>query len=145
MILKLDTVCFSPHPESYSRTGKDAKMLLMHQCITSEDNQRYQKASAPEINKSRRALLFEEKMSRGGFREIDKTTSGSKKASTEQLPAVSSNPSSTGQQVILSGRSFKGQKNTYAHNMQVICGLPWQRPFVRRLQGHPGSESTQTR
>lgn len=51
--------------------------------------------------------LFCLKRRGGGLREINKCTNGSKKASREQLPAVSSNPSSTGQQVILSGRSFK--------------------------------------
>ena len=102
----------------------------MHLCIGREGDQRYQVASAPETTKSRRALLFEEEMSGGGIREVSKTTNGRKKASGGQLPAVSFNPSSTGQQASLSGSSFKGQKNTCVHNMQQICGLPCQRPFV---------------
>lgn len=105
-------LCASPHIQK--ATAELEKMWRCSWCTSASsvriinDNQWYWKASAPETNKSRRALLFEEKMRGGGLREINKCTNGSKKASKEQLPTVSSNPSSTGQQVILSGRSFKG-------------------------------------
>lgn len=102
----------------------------MHLCISSEDNQRYRVASAPETTKSRRALLFEEEMSGGGMRDISKAMNSQKKASRGQLLTVSSNPRSTGQQASLSGSSFKGQRNSCVHNTQLICGLPCQRPFV---------------
>lgn len=102
----------------------------MRLCIISEDNQRYRVAFAPETTLSRRALPFEQEVSRGGIRGISKIANGRKKASRKRLMAVSSNPRSTGQQMRLSGSSFKEQKNSCVLTMQLICGLPRLRPFV---------------
>lgn len=120
----------SPHiQKATAELEKMLRCLRMHLCIISEDNQRYRVAFALETTKSRRALLFEKEMSRGGIREINKIASGRKKASRKQLMAVSSNPS-TGQQVRLSGSSFKEQKNSCVRTMQLTCRLPWLGHFV---------------
>lgn len=68
-----------------------------------------------------RGGLFCLKMNGSSMKAISKTTNGRKKASGGQLLAVSSNPRRRGQQASLSGSSFKRQKNTCVHNMQVIC------------------------
>jgi len=119
-------LCASPHiRKATAELQKMRRCIRMNLCISSEDNPRHRVASAPATTESRKALVFEETMSRGGMREIGKTMNG-----RWQSPAVSSNPRSTGHQVSLSGSSFKEQKNTGVRRMQLICGLPCQRPFV---------------
>lgn len=59
-------LCASPHIQKATpELEKMYRCIRVHQCISSEDHQKYQVASAPETTKSRRALLFEEDVSRG--------------------------------------------------------------------------------
>lgn len=59
-------LCASPHIQKATpELEKMHRCIRVHRCISSEDHQKYQVASAPETTKSRSSLLFEEDVSRG--------------------------------------------------------------------------------
>lgn len=81
-------MCASPHIQTATaELEKMHRCIRMHLCISSEDNQRYRVASAPETTKSRGALLFEEEMSGGGMRDNSKAMNSRKKASRKEKVA----------------------------------------------------------